>query len=108
MRVAKRYSGLAVLWEHRYYGESLPFPVNVRNCYPLIGPNVLKELYKANTTAEEWQYLSTEQALEDVVYFANNLEVDFVEASAIRPSATPWVMIGGSYPGMRSAYLRIR
>lgn len=30
MRLAKRYKGLAVLWEHRFYGASLPFPVNVR------------------------------------------------------------------------------
>lgn len=29
MRLAERYKGLAILWEHRYYGVSLPFPVNV-------------------------------------------------------------------------------
>ena len=29
MRLAKRYEGIAILWEHRYYGDSLPFPVNV-------------------------------------------------------------------------------
>ncbi len=29
MQVAKRYKGLAILWEHRFYGASLPFPVNV-------------------------------------------------------------------------------
>lgn len=32
MQFAKRYGGVAVLWEHRYYGASLPFPVNVRLC----------------------------------------------------------------------------
>ncbi|KAI0642323.1 serine carboxypeptidase S28-domain-containing protein [Trametes meyenii] len=57
MRVAKRYNGLAILWEHRFYGDSLPFPVN------------------ENTTAEQWQYLNTEQALEDVVYFANRFSL---------------------------------
>lgn len=30
MRLAKRYHGLAVLWEHRFYGDSQSFPVNVR------------------------------------------------------------------------------
>lgn len=25
MQLAKKYNGLALLWEHRYYGESLPF-----------------------------------------------------------------------------------
>lgn len=29
MRLAKRYNGLALLWEHRFYGDSLPFPINV-------------------------------------------------------------------------------
>lgn len=29
MRLAERYKGLAILWEHRFYGASLPFPVNV-------------------------------------------------------------------------------
>ena len=29
MRLAKRYKGAAVLWEHRFYGDSMPFPVNV-------------------------------------------------------------------------------
>lgn len=37
MQMAKRYNGVAILWEHRYYGDSLPFPVNV--ClHPLSGP----------------------------------------------------------------------
>jgi hypothetical protein len=31
MRLAKRYKGAAILWEHRFYGESLPFPVDVRH-----------------------------------------------------------------------------
>lgn len=25
MALAKKYKGLGILWEHRYYGESLPF-----------------------------------------------------------------------------------
>jgi hypothetical protein len=29
MRLAKRYNGVGIVWEHRYYGQSLPFPVNV-------------------------------------------------------------------------------
>lgn len=32
MRLAKRYGGVAILWEHRFYGDSLPFPVNVCFC----------------------------------------------------------------------------
>ncbi|KAF9554434.1 peptidase S28 [Agrocybe pediades] len=100
MRLAKRYNGLAILWEHRYYGKSLPFPVN------------------ANTTASQWQYLNTEQALEDVVFFANSFALPGTRTTSnnsnplhkfpVHPSKTPWVMLGGSYPGVRAALMRIR
>ncbi|KAH9852169.1 serine carboxypeptidase S28-domain-containing protein [Lenzites betulinus] len=106
MRVAKRYGGLAILWEHRFYGDSLPFPVN------------------ENTTAEQWQFLNTEQALEDVVYFANHFSLSNSDAQTqappppanasttstnpLHPSRTPWIWLGGSYPGIRGALLRVR
>ncbi|RPD58936.1 peptidase S28 [Lentinus tigrinus ALCF2SS1-6] len=102
MRLAKRYNGLAILWEHRYYGDSLPFHVN------------------ENTTAEQWQFLTTDQALEDVVYFANRFSLDSAlpgsisnattsaSDNALHPSNTPWVWLGGSYPGVRGALLRVR
>lgn len=25
MALTRKYNGLAILWEHRYYGESIPF-----------------------------------------------------------------------------------
>lgn len=90
MRLAKRYNGLAILWEHRFYGESLPFPVN------------------NETTGDQWQYLTTDQALEDVVYLANNLEVQGLSSDKLKPNVTPWIWVGGSYPGIRGALLRQR
>ncbi|KAI0664343.1 serine carboxypeptidase S28-domain-containing protein [Cubamyces menziesii] len=104
MRLAKRYEGIAILWEHRYYGDSLPFPVN------------------ENTTAEQWQFLTTDQALEDVVYFANRFSLSHVRgpensivdsnatdsSNSLHPSNTPWIWLGGSYPGVRGALLRVR
>ncbi|EIN06329.1 peptidase S28 [Punctularia strigosozonata HHB-11173 SS5] len=86
MQAAKRYKGIAILWEHRYYGDSLPFPVN------------------SNTTAAQWQFLTTEQALEDVVYFADHFKAPAgskVAGTSLHPSTTPWVWLGGSYPGVR-------
>ncbi|OCH89254.1 hypothetical protein OBBRIDRAFT_732955 [Obba rivulosa] len=98
MQLAKRYGGLAILWEHRFYGDSLPFPVN------------------DNTTTAQWQFLTTDQALEDVVYFANafTLPASANKTSGseipnpVHPSITPWVWLGGSYPGVRGALLRVR
>ena len=64
---------------------------------------------QVNTTAEQWQYLTTEQALEDVVSFANSFprRSNFTHR-ALHPSVTPWIWIGGSYPGVRGALMRVR
>jgi len=80
--------------ECRYYGESLPFPVN------------------NDTTKEQWQFHTVEQALEDVIYFAQRFSFahpgHHTTSYRPHPSSTPWIVIGGSYPGIRAAYLRIR
>lgn len=80
--------------ERRYYGQSLPFPVN------------------SNTTKEQWQFHTVEQALEDVIYFAQRFSFPHPDSHTAsyrpHPSGTPWIVIGGSYPGIRAAYLRIR
>jgi len=98
MQLAQKYHGLAILWEHRYYGQSLPFTIN------------------EFTTGAEWQYLTLDQALEDVVQFANNFTLPLGSAGAgklsssdaLHPSKTPWIFLGASYPGIRAAVLRIR
>ncbi|KAF8952567.1 serine carboxypeptidase S28-domain-containing protein [Flammula alnicola] len=103
MRLAKRCNGLAVLWEHRFYGDSLLLPIN------------------KNTMADQWQFLTTEQALDDIFFFANSFAhagsrplsnssdtSDPLLSFLVHPSKTPWVMLGGSYPGIRSALMRIR
>ena len=78
----------------RYYGESLPFPIN------------------NSTTKEQWQFHTVDQALEDVVYFSQHFNFSHPDQHTTsyrpHPSSTPWVFIGGSYPGIRAAFLRIR
>ncbi|KAF8798487.1 hypothetical protein BYT27DRAFT_7264647 [Phlegmacium glaucopus] len=54
------------LWEHRFYGASLPF--------------------SENATADRWQSPDTEQALEDVVLFANPFAHPDTAPSATIPS----------------------
>lgn len=78
----------------RYYGESLPFPID------------------SKTTKEQWQFLTVEQALEDVIYFSQRFTFphpdDHTTGYRPHPSTTPWIFIGGSYPGVRAAYIRLR
>lgn len=108
MALARQYNGLAILWEHRYYGESLPVAMN-------------KSIYDADTGfdptevqplagPEGWSYLTVDQALEDATYFAKNFQAGSyqrVNMSALAPTNAPWIWIGGSYPGDRAAFARI-
>lgn len=98
MTLARRFDGIALLVEHRYYGGldqgSYPYPINT-------------------TTGElldpvGYKYLNTEQALEDTVYFANHFQASANLSASLSPALTPWVWLGGSYPGIRGAHLRVR
>ncbi|KAF2222372.1 peptidase S28 [Elsinoe ampelina] len=96
LQLAKRFNGVATIFEHRYYGGvpvgSYPVPID--------------EEGRATT----YQYLNTEQALEDAVYFANNFKPAGLEQhwDKLVPSKAPWVWLGGSYPGIRGTHLRVR
>ncbi|KAF2149981.1 hypothetical protein K461DRAFT_281239 [Myriangium duriaei CBS 260.36] len=94
--LAKRFSGLALLWEHRFYGLSLPVPLFI-NATPA-------ELQNA------YAYLATEQALEDTVYLARHFQPEGLERywEGLKPESTPWIWVGGSYPGARGAMVRAR
>ncbi|KAJ5819597.1 hypothetical protein N7474_005188 [Penicillium riverlandense] len=83
--ILKEFNGMGIVWEHRYYGESLPFPIS------------------NSTPPEHFKYLTTEQALADIPYFAQNFTRNGQQLS---PDTTPWVMVGGSYSGIRSAFTR--
>ena len=99
--LAKRFNGLAVLFEHRFYGDlhvgSYPFPMNATSGMPL-------------DPAAAYRYLNTEQALQDPVYFAHHFQPKGLEAhwKVLSPTATPWIWLGGSYPGIRGAQMRVR
>ncbi|EAS28317.3 serine peptidase, family S28 [Coccidioides immitis RS] len=88
VQLLEEFHGMGIVWEHRYYGESNPFPVNL------------------DTPAEHFQYLNNEQALADIPYFAKNFKRENFPDDDLTPKSTPWVMIGGSYPGMRAAFTR--
>ncbi|KEQ91800.1 hypothetical protein AUEXF2481DRAFT_701524 [Aureobasidium subglaciale EXF-2481] len=96
MALAKRFDGIVVIFEHRFYGESFPMPMNTTSGHAL--------------DAGAYQYLNIEQALEDVVYFSNVFQHPNPRPfwSSLTPARTPWVWIGGSYPGTRGAIMRIR
>lgn len=98
--LAEKLNGIVIAWEHRYYGTSLPVQLNSR------GIPVDSDGYK---------YHTIDQALQDVVYFANHInETEFPKGTVVKdgkgldPYRTPWIFVGGSYPGSRAAWMRVK
>ena len=98
VELARKYHGIALIWEHRFYGSSLPFEVNQTTGLAVAGYDAYK-------------YLNNEQALQDVVYFATHFSPPGYreeECASMRANAAPWVWVGGSYAGIRAAMIRQR
>jgi hypothetical protein len=85
-QVIKATKGLGVILEHRYYGTSFP---------------------TEDLTTENLRFLSTEQALAEVDYFARNVQFKGHEDKNLTAPNTPWVVYGGSYAGAQAAFLRV-
>lgn len=82
--LAKKYKGILVIHEHRYYGESQP-----------------KEDWKT----ENLKWLNTDQALADLAHFTKSMNREFVKKYNI-PEDRRWILIGGSYPGALVSWFR--
>jgi hypothetical protein len=87
-QMVQQFNGIGIVWEHRYYGGSAPVNVSL------------------HTPASDFEWLSTEQALADVPTFAWNFSRTNLPGADLTPKSTPWVFVGGSYPGMRAAFMR--
>ncbi|KAG9041285.1 hypothetical protein FS837_012466 [Tulasnella sp. UAMH 9824] len=71
-----------VILEHRYWGKSSPVP---------------------DLTTQNLQWLTVEQGVEDLKYFAENVKLPF-NATSTHPDQTPWILIGCSYSGLLTAF----
>lgn len=69
--------------EHRYWGVSSPF---------------------ADLTTENLQYLTLENSIKDLTYFANNVKLPFAKHGSSNAKDVAWVTMGGSYSGALSAW----
>lgn len=72
--MAKENNGILFYTEHRYYGLSRP---------------------TSNTTTENLQFLSIDQALADVAIF-----IDFIKKSSPNFKNSGVILVGASYSGM--------
>ncbi len=57
---------------------------------------------------DAYKYLSNDQALEDIVFFATNFHPPGHDDASLIGNKVPWVWHGGSYAGTRAARIRQR
>lgn len=84
-QLSEATGGIGVILEHRYYGHSQPF---------------------ADLSTEHLRFLTTEQALADEAYFAQNVVFPGMEDMDLTSNTTAYISYGGSYAGAFSAFLR--
>jgi lysosomal Pro-X carboxypeptidase len=86
---AQQLHAMLVFAEHRFYGQSMPYPINSTQ----MSPNQTKTL----------GYLSSEQALADYARLIFELKNTIYDA---KHSAV--ITLGGSYGGMLAAWMRMK
>ena len=77
-QIAQQQKGAAIVIEHRFYGKSNPYP---------------------DLSVASFKYHTIDQAISDLVFFAENVILPFAGGDKVSPSYAPWVLIGGSYSG---------
>ena len=76
--LAEALGGLGVVLEHRYYGTSYPV---------------------SDLSTENLRFLSTDQALADTAYFAQNIRYPGLKDHNLTAADAPYILYGGSYAG---------
>lgn len=82
---AQAVGGGAIIIEHRYWGQSSPYEV---------------------LDTENMTYLTLEQSIKDLTYFAKNVVLPFDQNRTSTPDKAPWVLSGCSYSGALTAWVQ--
>ncbi|KAM0451596.1 hypothetical protein ACHAPV_009937 [Trichoderma viride] len=82
---AQAVGGGAIIIEHRYWGQSSPFQ---------------------SLDTENMTYLTLDQSIKDLTYFAKNVVLPFDQNRTSTPDKAPWVLSGCSYSGALTAWVQ--
>jgi len=77
--IAQQEGGATIVYEHRFYGLSNPYP---------------------DLSVQSFSVHTLEQAIEDADYFARNVKLPMPGGDAVGPENNPWIFVGGSYSGI--------
>ena len=85
-QIAQQENGATIVVEHRFYGQSNPYP---------------------DLSVKSFGVHTLDQAIEDFDYFAKNVKLPFPGGDQVGPSKAPWIFVGGSYPGALASWLKV-
>ncbi|AEO59356.1 hypothetical protein MYCTH_2307580 [Thermothelomyces thermophilus ATCC 42464] len=85
--MANQTGGAVIVLEHRYWGQSSPYD---------------------ELTVENLRYLTLDNSLKDLVYFAKNFAPPFDPSGSSSADKAPWIFAGGSYSGALAGWLAAR
>ncbi|EIN10777.1 hypothetical protein PUNSTDRAFT_132850 [Punctularia strigosozonata HHB-11173 SS5] len=83
--IAQQSNGATIVLEHRFYGLSNPRP---------------------DLSVKSLQLHTIAQAIQDLKYFAENVDLPMPGGNAVKPDTTPWILAGGSYAGALTSFTK--
>ncbi|KAH8118760.1 serine carboxypeptidase S28-domain-containing protein [Phellopilus nigrolimitatus] len=85
-QIAQQQRGASVIIEHRFFGESNPY---------------------SDLSGSSLEVLTIQQSIDDLEYFAQNVQLPMPNGSNLGPDKAPWVLTGGSYGGALTAWTMV-
>ncbi|CDO77024.1 hypothetical protein BN946_scf184380.g10 [Trametes cinnabarina] len=85
-QIAQELGGVTIVLEHRYYGLSNPY---------------------GDLSVKSLKYHTIQQAIDDLEYFAKNVDLPMPGGDAVKPGQAPWILVGGSYSGALTSFTMV-
>ena len=82
-RIAQTLNGSTVVLEHRFFGSSNPYN---------------------DLSVQSFRVHTVQQAIDDLVYFAQHVQLPMPGGDQLAPGKAPWILVGGSYAGALTSY----
>ncbi|OJT07638.1 hypothetical protein TRAPUB_1498 [Trametes pubescens] len=82
-QIAQKLNGATVILEHRFFGNSNPMP---------------------DLSVQSLRVHTVQQAIDDLVYFAQNVNLPMPGGDQLATGKAPWILTGGSYGGALVSY----
>ncbi|KAF9556830.1 hypothetical protein CPC08DRAFT_74131 [Agrocybe pediades] len=85
-QIAQQQNGSTIVLEHRFYGLSNPLP---------------------DLSVKSLRLHTLQQAIDDLEYFAKNVNLPMPNGDNLAPGKAPWILVGGSYSGALTSWTMV-